>query len=112
MAKKRRMGCYPQAFKEEAVRLAGLPDRTTKEVAEELGIHPNQLTRWKREFKGKKLSGRKSRKTPEQMQILALEGELARVRDERDILKKTIGYLSPRRKRSTASSSATRPSTR
>ena len=103
MAKKKRTACYPIAFKREAVRMAAQPERTTKEVAEELGIHPNQLTRWKRERRGKGPLGRGQGKTPEQMQIRWLERELARVREERDILKKAIGFLSPRRKRSSGS---------
>lgn len=103
MARKKRTACYPVEFKSEAVRMAGEPGRTTKGVAEELGIHPNQLTRWKRELRGKKPVGHGRGKTPEQMQIRWLERELARVREERDILKKAIGFLSPRRKRSSGS---------
>lgn len=103
MAKKKRTACYPLKFKQEAVRLANESGRTTKGVAEDLGIHPNQLTRWKREVRGKKAGLRGRAKTPEQMHIEWLERELTRVREERDILKKTIGFLSPRRKRSTGS---------
>ncbi len=103
MAKRKRTGCYELEFKQEAVRLAAQPDRTTKEVAEKLGIHPNQLTRWKRELRGKVPLGRGREKTPEQMQIQWLESKLTRVREERDILKKAIGFFSPRRKRSSGS---------
>ena len=94
MAKKKRTACYPIAFKREAVRMAAQPERTTKEVAEELGIHPNQLTRWKRELRGKGPLGHGQGKTPEQMQIRWLERELARVREERDILKKAMAIFS------------------
>jgi transposase len=103
MAKRKRTACYALEFKQEAVRLAAQPERMTKEVAEQLGIHPNQLTRWKRELRGSVPLGRGRGKTPEQMQIQWLERELARVREERDILKKAIGFLSPRRKRSSVS---------
>ena len=103
MAKKKRTACYPLEFKQKAIRLAAQPDRTTKEVAEKLGIHPNQLTRWKRELRGMKLGRGGREKTPEQTQIQWLERELARVREERDILKKAIGFFSPRRKKSSGS---------
>jgi transposase len=103
MTKKKRTACYPVEFKREAVRMAAQPDRMTKDVAEQLGIHPNQLTRWKREVRAKRSADCGREKTPGQMQIQWLERELARVREERDILKKAIGFLSPRRKRSSGS---------
>ena len=99
MAKRKRTARYPLRFKQEAVRLTAQPGQTTKGVAERFGIHPNQLTRWKREVRRTRSVRHGAGKTPEQMQIQWLERELARVREERDILKKAIGFLSPRRKR-------------
>jgi transposase len=94
MARRKRTARYDVEFKREAVRLAAQAGRTTKEVAEQLGIHPNQLTKWKRDLRGTGPLGRSRGRTPEQLQIQWLEGELARVREERDILKKAIGIFS------------------
>ena len=42
MARKK-TNAYSEAFRKEAVRLAGLPDRTATDVAKELGIHPGPI---------------------------------------------------------------------
>ena len=41
---------YDAAFKQEAVRMVQ-GGRTQKQVAEELGVNPNLLGRWAREFR-------------------------------------------------------------
>ncbi len=90
---------YSKEFKKEAVRLVMESDRPTEQVARELGIRSDMLRRWKREqerdeedaFRG---SGRL--KTEEE-EVRQLKRELARVREERDILKKAVVIFSDRK---------------
>jgi transposase len=41
---------YTKEFKIEAVRLAEDSDMPVDEVARELGVHPNTLYKWRREY--------------------------------------------------------------
>lgn len=105
MQRAKRTGCYSLEFKRDAVRLASVAGQTTKGVAEALGLHPNQITRWKRELgPGKRGRLPAGLKTPEQVRIRWLEAELARMRDERDILKKARAFFGARRRTPSASS--------
>ena len=81
---------FPKEFKQEAVRLSELDDRTCVEVAEELGIKVETLYRWRREAKrdGDDAFPGKGKQTPEQARIAELEKENRRLRHERAILKK------------------------
>ena len=47
MAKKRR--CFSGEFKARVVRAALREDKTLAELASQFGIHPNQITDWKRQ---------------------------------------------------------------
>jgi len=47
MAKKRR--CFSGQFKARVVRAALREDKTLAELAGQFGIHPNQITDWKRQ---------------------------------------------------------------
>ena len=81
---------FPPEFKREAVQLLESGSRPASEIARELGIVPNQLYKWQTErrargegaFPG---SGARKERTTE---IARLKRELARVTEERDILKK------------------------
>ncbi len=96
MGEKRRS--YSKEFKREAVELSQHPDRQVKQVAEELGINRNLLTRWRSEFRE---SGElafpgqgKEALTPEEKEIRRLKKELRIAREERDILKKATAIFS------------------
>ena len=86
---------FSQAFKVEAVRLLERGEKPAAELARELGIKRNQLYKWQREaqthgehaFPG---SGRPPKPADE---ITRLKQELARVTEERDILKKAATYF-------------------
>ena len=41
---------YSQEFKREAVAMASQPGVTCRQVALEIGVNPNLLSRWKREL--------------------------------------------------------------
>lgn len=87
---------FTAEFKREAVRLLDAGERPASEVAIDLGIRRNQLYRWKTElvrsgevsFPG---SGRKP--ADQDSELLQLKRELARVTEERDILKKAAAYF-------------------
>lgn len=89
---------YDQTFKEQAVNLWLTSGKSAREVADELGIKPDRLYNWK-EAMGP-ISPQPGVK-PKPRTAGELEQELARVRrenealrEQRDILKKTLGILS------------------
>ncbi len=90
--------CYDRAFKVEAVRLVIEEKRQVTEVARQLGIHPNQIHKWKLKFAEEKefaFPG-KGRLGPEQEELRRLRRENADLREERDILKKAMAIFSSR----------------
>ena len=91
--KKRRR--FDRAFKIEAVRLANESGRTAKSVADDLGIHPVMLSRWRREFSYNQenaFSGN-GNLTPQEAEIKDLKRRLRDVTEERDILKKAVAFF-------------------
>lgn len=87
---------HDREFKLEAVRLITDRGRTIKSVAEDLGIHPNMLSRWRRQFikeQGDAFPG-KGHLTPQEEEIRQLKKKLADVKEERDILKKAMAVFS------------------
>jgi len=79
---------HTREFKLEAVRLAGVGDKTKAKVARELGIRVNQLRQWRLDFEEEERNGvpRQELATAEQ-DIGKLRQENARLREEVDILK-------------------------
>ncbi len=87
---------YDAEFKKEAVRLVterGLP---VSKVAEDLGVHPGVLTRWRREYlrDQKGVFPGKGHLKPDDEELIRLRRENADLREERDILKKALGIFS------------------
>ena len=94
MVKKRRQ--FTKEFKVEAVRLVLEEGRPISEVARELGIGENLLSRWKAKYEAGKIdpcSG-KGRLRPEDEELRQLRRENKRIRMERDILKKAVAIFS------------------
>ena len=95
---KNKTRAYPESFRKEAVRLASLPDRTAVDVAKELGIHVGQIYNWRSQFS--KLSKKQFKihegvdySKIESEEIRRLKKENARLREERDFLKKATAYF-------------------
>jgi transposase len=90
---------FDRAFKERAVELSYQRDNI-KELADELGVGPELIYRWRREFKEYKkgsFPGRgKPKLTEEQEELIALRKALKEAELARDILKKAIGIFSRR----------------
>ena len=92
--KKEQHNTYSLEFKLQAVLLSARPDIQSKEVAECLNIHPFMLSRWKKEMKDKKLTGKKIITIPAanlqkaNSKIDSLEKQLRKLKEENEILKK------------------------
>ena len=88
---------YSKEFKLEAIRLLQEGNKTTAELALELGVRRNQLYKWQEQLK-KEGSASFSRSVgrPKQDQLSEnerLRKELEEVKLERDILKKAAAYF-------------------
>jgi len=102
---------YPDEYKIKAVQLADHPDILAKDVAEDLGIHPILLYRWRKEYREGKFKEDRRRKTlkietkkvTELLRIQQLERENQKLRIENELLKKTIEFNSEKRKTSSSS---------
>jgi len=96
MSEPKRRRRFDAQFKLDAVRLMDESDRTISDIAKDLGVRPELLYRWKRELEldPQQAFPGKGRLKPEQEQLRQLEQELARVKQERDILKKALAYFS------------------
>jgi transposase len=86
---------HPEEFKREAVRLLeGRGERTVADVAASLGVAENLLHAWKRKFGGAAEEVRRERggETAEE-ELKRLRREIAQVKQERDILKKSVAFF-------------------
>lgn len=94
MPKKRRT--YTREFKMEAVRLLERSEESQRAIADQLGISPNNLSRWKKEYDeaGEDAFPGRGKLTPEKERIRQLKRELEIVRQERDILEIAIARFS------------------
>jgi len=86
---------FNREFKLEAVKLVRERGVSKAQAARDLGVHPNLLRRWIRDaeadpqhaFPGKGVM------KPEQAEIERLRKEVAKLKMERDILKKAAAYF-------------------
>jgi transposase len=93
MAAKRRQ--YTEEYKREAIRLVTEQGYCVSEAARNLGINAHMLGRWKREFdmQGSAAFPGNGRMSSDQEELQRLRDENKRLRMERDILKKALGFL-------------------
>lgn len=80
---------YDEAFKKQAVENWLQSGKPGTQIARELGVSYPTLKEWKRRYWGDAMP---MRPDPES-EIRALRSELARVREQRDIFKKTLGIF-------------------
>lgn len=94
---KRERKHYDKEFKLMVVNLCQ-SGKTTKEISKDLGIRPDMVRRWKREYnqyqEGSFSGHGNPNMTDEQKEIARLKKELADAQIERDILKKAVGIFS------------------
>lgn len=90
MSKRKR---YSAEYKREIVELVRRSKSSCRQVALEVGINPNMLTRWIREADaggGKAFPGGG---TPRDEEVARLKRELSRVTKERDFLRDAAAYF-------------------
>jgi len=94
MAKQKRQE-FSIEFKREAVRRLEQGDKDGAQLARELGIKRNQLYKWKAEIDehGDKAFPGKGRRPKNETDVTALEKEVARLKEENEILKKAAVYF-------------------
>ena len=86
---------YDNEFKQAAIRLVTVNGHGVGETARNLGINANMLSRWKREEEVKQhaKSTGNGLASEEQQELRQLRNEVKRLRMEREILKKALGYF-------------------
>ena len=88
---------YSKDFKLEAVKLVVSGGYKLPESAARLGLGKSTLSKWRKDYlSGLPLSDifpGKGHLSPPLAQVKSLEKELARVKQERDILKKAMAYF-------------------
>jgi transposase len=85
---------YDENFKRQAVSHWRNSGRPRKQVAQELGINHWMLRSWDRQFRSEQVTSSAATKAELEAENRKLREELLRVREQRDILKKTLGILS------------------
>ena len=92
---------YSKEFKQEAVRLLMTSGKTAKQLGKELGVSGMSLANWREEAIGNgdhpeeaKLEGVRVHYSVLKLENTRLKKELETVRQEREILKKSLGILS------------------
>ena len=84
---------YSREFKLEAIRLAKVGDQTASDVARGLGIHVNQLFKWRKQLEVETSAGPVKRGRPPSGELDTLRRENARLKEENEILKKAAIYF-------------------
>lgn len=90
MSKRKR---YSPEYKRELVELVRRSQSSCRQIALEVGVNPNMLTRWVREADaggGKSFPGGG---TPRDEEMVRLKRELSKVTRERDFLKDAAAYF-------------------
>ena len=97
MTRKRKpYNTYPKEFKLEALRLMEESERPASEIAMQLGIRRNLLYKWKEQMtkKGTLMPAKRGRpKKEDQSEATRLRAEVARLKEENEILKKAAVFF-------------------
>jgi len=78
---------FHSEYQEQAIRMAMLPGKTIAGVAKELGIPSWKLRKWVQEAK------EKLERSSDVDELIRLQNELKRVKEENEILKKAAAYF-------------------
>ena len=85
---------YSREFKVEAIRLAKAGNKTATQVARELGIRVNQLSKWALQLEREAVTGAPARRgRPADDEVAQLRRENAQLKEENEILKKAAIYF-------------------
>ena len=90
---------FPREFKVEAVRLIRERGVSVAQAARDLEIHENMLRRWAKELSADPMQAfpGHGQEKPERLEIERLRKENAKLRAERDILKKAAAFFARKR---------------
>lgn len=86
---------YSKEFKESAVQMITDQGRRKAEVARDLGISESMLNNWKNQLREKSDNAfpGKGKLSPQEAEVRDLKKEIARLKEERDILKKAAVFF-------------------
>jgi transposase-like protein len=85
---------YDRQFKIDAVKLLKESGKTATEIADNLGIKRDLLSRWKKELANETKKAFTGKGNPRDEEVARLKKENADLRMERDILKKAMAIFS------------------
>ena len=82
---------YSEEFKKEAVRLLETRGKTSaSEIAASLSVQPGQLYQWRKDLLGEAIAITSGRGESPEEELVRLRKEVALLRKEKDVLKKSI----------------------
>lgn len=84
---------YATEFKREAVQLVRSSSQPASQIARDLGIDPNMLSRWCRELGAIGTQAFQGQGKPRDEEMAALKRELIQVRKERDFLREAAAFF-------------------
>ena len=94
---------YDRQFKIDAVKLLNESNKTATEIANNLGINRDLLSRWNKEFADESKKSFTGKGNPRDEELTQMKKEIAELRMERDILKKAMAIFSQPERRNTRS---------
>lgn len=89
---RRGRGPYPPEFRREAVQLYRSSDRSLRVIAEELGVSIESLRSWNKQFEVD-VGEREGLSSEEREELRRLRKENARLKQEREILKRAAAFF-------------------
>lgn len=84
---------YSREYKIEAVQLVEQSDIPLTQVARNLGINPNMLSRWRKQFSEPDKTAFPGNGTARDQELAKLRRELKQVKKERDFLREAAAYF-------------------
>ena len=84
---------FTAEYKREAVGLTKSSDKSISQVARDLGLEPNILSRWCREGRKAGEKAYRGQGNPQDEEVATLRRELAQVKKERDFLKEAAAFF-------------------
>ncbi len=91
--KKRQVTYYALEFRVSSAKLASESEQSISQTARELGIHPTTLHGWVRKYHPHSKHEASNINEDVHSELKRLKKELARTKQERDILKKAAAYF-------------------
>lgn len=89
---------FTKEFKQQAVELMNTSDKSVAQIAEELGVESHQLYRWRRNLEADGSQAFRGNGKARSDELADLRKENARLKEERDILRKAVAIFSDRKR--------------